>query len=110
MPQFTLIGLKYLGPGNPLNNGEPINTADKIAQVHDNEYHLAKIKEDIYNSDRNAIEDIKKDFLENPNLSSLIGYSGLSIKHNIEKSINRVIYPTNISGKNAKTKSKSGLY
>lgn len=98
MPQFTLIGHKYLGPGNPLNNGIPINTADRIAQVHDNEYHVAKTKEDIYNSDRNAIEDFKKDFIENPNLSSLIGYSGLSIKHNIEKSLNTIIYPTNISG------------
>nr|QKV28765.1 VP1 [Feline bocaparvovirus 3] len=35
---WTVPGFKYLGPFNPLNNGEPINEVDKVAQTHDRAY------------------------------------------------------------------------
>ncbi|AOF39990.1 capsid protein 1 [Mink bocavirus 1] len=35
---WVLPGFKYLGPFNPLNNGEPVNDVDKAAQAHDQEY------------------------------------------------------------------------
>ena len=48
MPELTLIGYKYLGPGNKLDKGEPVNRADRIAQIHDFAYDKAKTKEDVY--------------------------------------------------------------
>nr|WKF51820.1 VP1 [Panthera uncia bocaparvovirus] len=35
---WTVPGFKYLGPFNPLNNGEPVNEVDKVAQAHDRAY------------------------------------------------------------------------
>lgn len=93
MPQFTLIGHRYLGPGNPLDNGEPTNNADRIAQRHDTEYSNAKTKEDIFQSDRHAIKDFLDEFIENKSIGGLIGAAGLSIKHGVEKISDRVIYP-----------------
>lgn len=110
MPQLTLVGHKYLGPGNPLNNGKPVNSADKIAQIHDTEYSQAKTQEDILISDKLAIQDFKDDFVKQPSIGSFLGYSGLSIKHAIESGIGKVIYPPNLSGKYVEEKSKLGLY
>lgn len=36
---WVLPGYKYLGPFNPLQNGEPVNQADKAAQKHDQAYN-----------------------------------------------------------------------
>lgn len=38
-PGFTLPGYKYLGPGNSLNRGVPVNELDKAAKTHDEKYH-----------------------------------------------------------------------
>ena len=35
---WVLPGYKYLGPFNPLDNGEPVNKADRAAQSHDKSY------------------------------------------------------------------------
>lgn len=35
---LTLPGYNYLGPGNPLDKGEPTNQSDYVAQDHDHEY------------------------------------------------------------------------
>lgn len=35
---LTLPGYNYLGPGNQLDNGEPTNLSDYVAQDHDYEY------------------------------------------------------------------------
>lgn len=103
MPQFTLIGHKYLGPGNKLDSGEPTNSADYIAKIHDTEYSQAKTKEDIFRSDKKAIRDFTDDFVENKSIGSLIGLTGLSIKHGAETLLDRVIYPP-LSGKYASSK------
>lgn len=35
---FTLPGYKYLGPGNSLNRGVPVNALDDAAKKHDEKY------------------------------------------------------------------------
>lgn len=50
-------GTKYVGPGNSLNKGEPVNHGDKLAQKHDLEYDYYK-----YLYDRKEIT--KKEFEE----------------------------------------------
>lgn len=39
---YTLPFSKYIGPGNALNAGEPINNQDKLAKIHDLQYSWAK--------------------------------------------------------------------
>lgn len=107
MPQLTLIGHRYLGPGNPLDNGEPTNSADRIARQHDYEYHYAKTKEDIFESDRKAIAAFSEDFIQNKSIGGLVGAAGLSIKHGVELLADTVIYPK-LSGKYAAAKAKLG--
>lgn len=53
---FVYPGNHYLGPGNNLNNGEPVNNADKIAQEHDFKYTIAKTEKDIFDADKEAIK------------------------------------------------------
>lgn len=48
-------GHNYLGPGNPLPNGEPVDKADEIARDHDYEYRDAKSELDVHLSDAKAI-------------------------------------------------------
>lgn len=38
-PGLTLPGYKYLGPGNSLNRGVPVNKLDSAAKTHDEKYH-----------------------------------------------------------------------
>ena len=98
MPELTLIGYKYLGPGNKLDKGEPVNRADRIAQVHDFAYDKAKTKEDVYQADREALIQFKEDFVKNPHLGNAAGLLGLGIKHGIEKTLDKTIYPFNLPG------------
>lgn len=79
----------YLGPGNPLDNGEPVNSADRIAQKHDWEYYYAKNQSDIEASDRNAIAAFHQD----GSFSSKVGELGLSVKYLAENVFGN-IYPT----------------
>ena len=39
--QLTAPGYRYLGPGNPLPNGKPINYLDSVAMQHDYMYEQA---------------------------------------------------------------------
>lgn len=48
---FTWPGHNYLGPGNPIDNGPTVNTADEIAKKHDIKYSESITPEDIYNAD-----------------------------------------------------------
>ena len=38
MPDLSLPGYKYLGPGNPLDKGIPNNESDAVAEKHDYAY------------------------------------------------------------------------
>lgn len=40
----TIPFMKYSGPGNPTNIGEPVNEADSFAKIHDLEYAFASFK------------------------------------------------------------------
>ncbi|KAF5281178.1 hypothetical protein FQA39_LY17849 [Lamprigera yunnana] len=83
---------KYLGPGNNLNIGEPIDEDDRIALVHDIHYHLAKSNKDIRKSDEESIIEFYNNFLRTGNWYSLIDGTGLSIKYIVESIVN-VQYP-----------------
>nr|QVW56835.1 MAG: hypothetical protein [Cecropis daurica ambidensovirus] len=98
----TLPGTKYLGPGNSLDKGEPTSEVDAHAKSHDIAYSKATNQKDILDADKksisefgdHAIEGIAgKDSISNT-IQGIAGYTGLNIKHGIEKAINKVIYPS----------------
>lgn len=91
--KLTLPGYRYLGPGNSLNEGDPVNDVDAIARDHDNEYDRATSDQDIYNSDLKAIKEFSTSFVERPSIGAALGTLGLGTKHIFEKSIGKVIYP-----------------
>lgn len=93
--KFLLPGHKYLGPGNPINNGKPVNKADEIARQHDIAYDKSTTKNEIFNADEKAIASFSKE----KGISNTIGEFGLSTKHFVEKGINRTIYPWNLPDK-----------
>lgn len=93
MVQLTFPFHRYLGPGNPLDNGEPVNSADYIAKIHDKSYSIAKNKKDIFKADKVAIRQFLNDFYEKRNIGALAGAAGLSIKHSLEKKLDKIIYP-----------------
>lgn len=80
----------YIGPGNPLNNGPPVDLDDEIALLHDHRYANAKSEQDIHKADNEAIGD----FLSNVhNPHSAIGALGLGAKRVAEFVAGKVIYP-----------------
>lgn len=83
-------GHHYLGPGNPLENGKPVNRADEIAQEHDWRYQLAITKEDVRAADRKAINEFFKDGFSEPH--AWVGALGLGAKY-IGESVFGVQYP-----------------
>ncbi|KAF5287229.1 hypothetical protein FQA39_LY16006 [Lamprigera yunnana] len=87
---------KYLGPGNKLNLGEPIDEDDRIALVHNIHYNLAKTNQDIRRADKEAILSFYSNFLNTGNWHSVIGGTGISVKYAIE-SISGIVYPNLMS-------------
>lgn len=94
---FLFPNHHYLGPGNRSqaegNTAEPVDEDDRIASRHDDAYHLAQTKEDIYSADRTAIGEFSKDFFTTGNWHSGLGAAGIGIKHGIEKLTGTVLYP-----------------
>lgn len=82
---------RYIGPGNPTDNGEPVDEDDRIAKAHDIKYDNAKNVEDVRKADVEAIYQFRKNWREG-NWHSFIGDVGLSIKYFVE-SYTGVIYP-----------------
>lgn len=95
--KFLLPGHNYIGPGNKArvhgNEAVPIDKDDEIAAEHDDNYAIAKTKEDIYNADYKAVRDFGSDFLKTGNYHSAIGAVGLGLKTSVERLTNRVYYP-----------------
>ena len=58
---FNVPGYNYLGPGNKLHNGVPVNSLDHKAYTHDLNYQQAKTKEDIYAADSQAISEFSQE-------------------------------------------------
>lgn len=110
---WVLPGYKYLGPFNPLDNGEPVNKADRAAQAHDKSYsELIKSGKNPYlyfnKADEKFIDDLKNDW----SLGGIIGSSFFKLKRavapalgNKERAQKRHFYFAN-SNKGAK-KSKN---
>ena len=85
MPNLTLPGYKYLGPGNPVNNGEPTDYADSVAQRHDQQYAAANSDSDIRASDREAIVGFLTDRnILGPSVAGSIGAIGIGAKYAAE--------------------------
>lgn len=80
--KFNFPNHKYLGPGNDIENGEPVDEDDEIAKEHDLAYEYSKSHKDIRKADRNAIKKIGRS----------IGALGLGIKYGVESLIG-VQYP-----------------
>nr|QTE03713.1 MAG: hypothetical protein [Periparus ater parvoviridae sp.] len=93
--RFLFPGHRYLGPGNKLDNGKPVDVDDEIAQEHDSAYHQAKSEADIFKADGVAISKFNHDFASNHNFHSLVGSAGLNVKNFVEESVlGRVLYPS----------------
>lgn len=91
----TLPGYKYLGPGNKLKAGKPVNKVDRIARIHDYEYNKSRNKKQIFASDHKAIDRFKGE----SGFAARAGEYGLKAKNFVEEKIlNKTIYP-HFSGK-----------
>lgn len=44
--KFLAPGMRYCGPGNPMNNGEPVDASDRACQAHDYDYDRFKREKD----------------------------------------------------------------
>ena len=104
--QLTLPFTKYTGPGNPLDNGEPVHRADAESKIHDQAYADARDKYDIFEADNKYLEHQSNIFAEGlsgkASLGELItagvGLVGIGGKHAIEKHLDKTLYPS-FSGK-----------
>lgn len=93
MVSFVFPGHNYLGPGNDLNSGEPVDSDDVIARAHDKSYHEAECNSDIYRADEIAIFAFLFDCIHNRNWHSALGAICLSFKNCTERLFNTVFYP-----------------
>lgn len=100
---------RYIGPGNKLDNGEPIDEDDRIAQKHDHAYDKATGYPDIAKADLEAIHEFGSDALQNWNPHSLVGAAGLSIKYLGEK-VFGPIYPNKEHMDSARRKALERLH
>ena len=98
MPRFVAYGHRYLGPGNTVRSGRPIDTDDTIAQEHDALYEIAqerkRVTPDVVSSiDAHAIDDFLYDWQQSGNWHSLVGGIGLIGKRQYEN-VFGVQYPS----------------
>lgn len=109
--EFNKVGLvpppfKYLGPGNSLNKGEPYNEIDADALEHDIAYNTAENKENIFHADKKFLSQVGDHLAEgisghgsiSNSIGAALGGVGIGLKHSVESSLNRSIYPK-FSGK-----------
>lgn len=94
---FTTPGLKYQGPGNPTNIGDPVNYADSLAEKHDLQYAHASFKfhKGFITKEQfeKRITKIDEEFMSNnatnitgsmnplEQISSVIGTAGIGVKY-----------------------------
>lgn len=100
---LLLPGHNYIGPGNSMPNGPPIDIDDAIAMQHDIEYEKAESADDIrrmreliYQADVKAIFDFYKEWKDNYNWHALIGSAGLTLKAGFELLLGRPLHPTEL--------------
>lgn len=95
------INHKYLGPGNPLDNGNPVDSADHVARSHDIRYdeishsdldpteHFRQVQE----ADNTSANQFYNQYRQDGNLWNIVGAVGLNIKSAVEGTLGKVIYP-----------------
>lgn len=83
MPRLVLPGHRYIGPGNSVRSGQPIDTDDAIAREHDLLYEVNSNR-DVSSIDAHAVDDFLSDFSLTGNWHSLIGGVGLQVKRQYE--------------------------
>lgn len=92
MPKLVLPGYKYLGPGNTLDEGEPVNKVDALAREHDIRYDQAQSSKEIKDSDLEYAKKFGKEFIKDPSFGAAAGAVGLGIKTAAERVVG-VKYP-----------------
>lgn len=83
-------GYRYCGPGNPLENGEPINESDNLCRQHDRDYEAMKLLKDrsqltntlIRDSDNRLVQGLQS--LKNRDLGSHLSEWGIRTKNKLE--------------------------
>ncbi|KAF6214733.1 hypothetical protein GE061_009476 [Apolygus lucorum] len=96
MPNLTIPGCNWLGPGNSLEAPPPTCYADQLAKEHDFEYDRAKRAGDIRRADRKAIFGFAADAITNGSPAALVGAVGISAKYAVE-SLTGVLYPPSLN-------------
>ncbi|KAL1476981.1 hypothetical protein MTO96_017850 [Rhipicephalus appendiculatus] len=81
----SLLSHRYLGPGNPLRNGDPVDEDDRIARRHDEAYERARSHEDVFAADQESTALFLDDFRRTGNWHSAIGAVGLGTKNIVEQ-------------------------
>lgn len=102
---YTLPGYNYLGPGNILNKGPPLNDIDADAQQHDIAYDKAQTSKEVSKADEIFVNQAKDHIVESINLNdkplntigSIVGAVGIGTKQAVEKHTG-IIYPSIVSG------------
>lgn len=82
---------KYVGPGNSLEQGEPVDLDDQIARIHDRAYADAVSDLDVRQADRDAIEHFLVEGANDETGHSLLGAIGIGAKYAVE-SASGVLY------------------
>lgn len=102
---IVLPGYRYLGPGNSLNRGPPVNALDAAAKKHDEKYHkiteyFKKTKnrkvfeQQVAEADEEFIEEVATYAPEGTydTIAKWLAYGGIETKHIAEK-YTGIIYP-----------------
>lgn len=90
----------HFGPGNKIRD-KALNALDEIARTHDIEYGLATTNDDIFRADKKFLDALAtfKSPLWYDSGVRLLGRLGIGIKTNIEQTLGKVIYPSNLNEK-----------
>lgn len=101
-----LPGFSYLGPGNPIANGHPVNCVDEVAKEHDIKYDEIQKSFKLHKNKYQAFREIQladEVFVErirglntktwSETWGKFVGYIVISGKIFIEKCLNFTLYP-----------------
>lgn len=58
---YLAPGMRYCGPGNPLNNGEPVDQSDAACRAHDYEYDAFKKQKDAGRINDNELRNLVRE-------------------------------------------------
>ncbi|KAH8032417.1 hypothetical protein HPB51_025148 [Rhipicephalus microplus] len=70
-----LQGYQYLGPGNPLRKGDPVDEDDGIAKSHDEAYERATSHEDVFAADQASAALFLNDFTRTGRPIDVVSYT-----------------------------------